>query len=98
MLFRSFLKLGFTISFAGPITFAREYDEVIKHVPLNMILSETDAPFAAPVPYRGKRNEPQYVKEIVKKIAEIKGEDHEIVRNVLIDNALRVFSIDKFFQ
>ena len=88
-----FLNLGFTMSFDGPITFARDYDEVIKYLPLNMILSETDAPFAAPLPYRGKRNEPAYVEEIVKKIAEIKGEDFEKVRETLVQNAIRVFKL-----
>src|SRR3989304_4671539 len=53
-----FLALGFTMSFPGVITFARDYDEIIKFLPLENILSETDAPFAAPIPYRGKRNEP----------------------------------------
>ena len=90
-----FIDIGFTLSFDGPITFARDYDEVIKYVPLDMIHAETDAPFAAPEPYRGKTNMPQYVKEVVKKIAEIRGEDFETVRRALIDNALRVFSINK---
>lgn len=88
---RKFLELGFTISFAGPITFARDYDEIVCYVPLDMILSETDAPFAAPEPYRGKRNEPQYVKEVVKKIAEIRGDDLEKVKKQLVENAMRVF-------
>jgi TatD DNase family protein len=87
------LDLGFTMSFDGPITFARDYDEVIKYIPLDMILSETDAPFAAPAPYRGKRNEPAYVEEIVKKIAEIRGEDFEKVRETLVQNAIRVFKL-----
>lgn len=88
---KKFIEIGFTLSFAGPITFARDYDEVIKYVPLDMVMSETDAPFAAPVPFRGKRNEPAYVKEIVKKIAEIKGVDVEDVRQATILNAKRVF-------
>ena len=90
---RKFIDLGFTISFAGPITFARDYDEVIKNVPLTSILAETDAPFAAPVPYRGRRNEPTYVIEVVKKIAEVRGEDFEIVRKTLVENTFRVFGI-----
>lgn len=90
---KKFLDLGFTLSFDGPITFARDYDDVIRYIPLDMILSETDAPFAAPEPYRGKTNMPQYVKEVVKKIAEIRGEDYETVRLVLVENALRVFNI-----
>lgn len=88
---RKFLDLNFSLSFTGVITFARDFDEVIKYAPLNMILSETDSPYAAPVPYRGKRNEPAYVKEIVTKIAEIRREDFEKVRQQLVKNAYRIF-------
>jgi len=88
---KQFLELGFTLSFTGVLTFASNYDEVVKYAPLEMILSETDCPFVAPVPYRGKRNEPVYVKEVVKRIAEIRHEDFEIVRTALAQNALRVF-------
>ena len=63
---------GWSMSFDGPITFAREYDEVIQYIPLEQIMCETDAPFAAPVPHRGKTCEPWMVEEVVKKIAEIK--------------------------
>ena len=89
-----FLDLGFTLSFTGVITFARQYDEVIKNMPLDMLMSETDAPYVAPVPYRGKRNEPIYVIEVVKKIAEIRGESYEKVRETLAGNAVRFFRID----
>jgi TatD DNase family protein len=88
---KRFLNIGFTMSFTGVITFVRDYDEVMKFLPLESIMSETDAPFVAPVPYRGKRNEPSYVNEVVKKIAEIRGEDLEVVQKTLISNALRVF-------
>jgi len=88
---RMFLDLGFTISFTGVITFARDYDETIKNAPLAMIMSETDAPYVTPIPFRGKRNEPLYVQEVVKKIAEIRGEDIEKVQEVLVKNAQRVF-------
>lgn len=83
-----FFAIGFSISFTGVITFTSDYDEVIKNAPLNMILSETDAPYVAPVPYRGQRNEPSYVSEVVKRIAEIRREDEEQVRAVLVNNAL----------
>ena len=83
-----FFKLGLTISFTGVITFTHDYDEVIKAALLDMIMSETDAPYVAPVPYRGKRNEPSYVAEVVKSIAEIRGEDEERVRAALVNNAL----------
>jgi len=90
---KKFIELGFTISFTGAITFARQYDEVIKNIPLDKIHAETDAPFVVPVPYRGKRNEPAYVIEVVKKIAEIRGEDLEMVRLQLLKNAKQVFGI-----
>ena len=88
-----FLALGFHISFSGVITFVKEYEELVAHVPLERILSETDAPFAAPAPYRGKRNEPAYVVEIVKKIAEIKGLPLETVQKQLLQNAQALFTI-----
>jgi len=90
---KKFLELGFTLSFTGVITFARDYDEVIRNTPLDMLLSETDAPYVTPVPYRGKRNEPSYVPLVVQKIAEIRGEDTERVAAALMENARRVFGI-----
>lgn len=92
---KKFLDLGYFISFAGPITFATEYNEVVKNVPMDMILADTDSPYASPVPYRGKRNEPLYVKEIIKQIAGIKGEKYENVRVQLIRNAFRALSFPK---
>lgn len=90
---REYFALGFTISITGVITFSNEYDEVVRLSPLDKIMSETDCPYVSPVPYRGKRNEPIYVEEVVKRIAEIRGEDFETVRSALVQNALRVFSI-----
>lgn len=87
------LGLGFTMSFDGPITFARDYDEVIKYIPIESIMVETDAPFAAPVPYRGKTCEPYMVTEIAKKIAEIKGVPFESVQASLLVNAKSFFNI-----
>lgn len=87
------LEMGFTMSFDGPITFARDYDEVIKFLPIESIMTETDAPFAAPVPYRGKTCEPYMVKEVVKKIAEIKGMDEGVAAKAIFDNAKRVFTL-----
>lgn len=94
---KPFLDAGFTFSFTGVITFARSYDEIIRYLPFDRILSETDAPYVAPAPYRGKRNEPLYVVEVVKKIAEIRGEDVEKVRAQLFQNAVRFFSLDSYF-
>ncbi len=90
---QKFIELGFTLSFTGVITFARNYDEVVKNMPSDMILSETDCPFVSPVPYRGKRNEPTYVSNVVKKIADIRGEDEEKMAQILVKNAIRVFSL-----
>lgn len=90
---RQFLDLGFTLSFTGVLTFTHDYDEVVRNAPLDMLLSETDAPYITPVPYRGKRNEPAYVAEVVKAIARIRGEDADVVRLQLMANAERVFSI-----
>ncbi len=90
---QQFLDLGFHLSFAGPITFARDYDEVIKAVPLERMLSETDAPYAAPEPYRGKRAEPWQVQEVVKKIAAIKELPIETVESQLLANAKLLFDI-----
>lgn len=85
---KRFFNIGFTISFTGVITFTHDYDEVIKSTPLNMIMSETDSPYVTPVPYRGRRNEPSFVVEVIKKIAELRGEDEEMVRVALVNNAL----------
>ncbi len=85
------LEIGFFLSFTGPITFAKQYEELVKFVPLESMMTETDAPFAAPAPYRGKRNEPAYVVEIVKKIAEIKGESVDKVQRQVVKNAFDLF-------
>lgn len=87
------VKNNWTMSFDGPITFVNEYDEVIKSIPIENIMAETDAPFATPVPYRGKTCEPHMVVQIYKKIAEIKGLDAEVCRNLINQNVVRVFGI-----
>lgn len=90
---QKFLEIGFNLSFAGKITYNNQYDEVIKFVPFENILSETDAPFVSPTPYRGKRNEPVYVKEVVKKIAEVKNLPFEKMEEIIFENAKRIFKI-----
>jgi len=97
---RGFTDFGFIISFAGSITFPPKKDgtgshsnEVIKNTPLDMILTDTDSPYVAPVPHRGKRNEPSYVKEIVKKIAEVKNLPEKEVAEAIVANAKRLFGI-----
>lgn len=84
-------QLNFMLSFTAVITFARGYDAVIRTVPLTSILSETDAPYVAPVSRRGERNDPLAIREVVAKIAEIRGEDLETVRAALLANARRMF-------
>ncbi len=90
---QKFLALNFTLSFTGVITFTHDYDEVVKNIPLEMIMTETDCPYVTPVPYRGKRNEPAYVVEVVKKISEIRGESFEKVRDRIRENVRRVFNV-----
>lgn len=88
-----FLDLGFYISFSGVITFVKEYEEIVSFVPIERILPETDAPFATPSPHRGKRNQPEYVLEVVEKIAEIKGLSFEETREKLLENTKKLFNI-----
>lgn len=90
---RAFIDLGFTLSFTAVITFVRDYDGVIRAVPLESILSETDAPYVAPASRRGERNDPLAVQDVVAKIAEIRGEDPEIIRAALLANAARLFAL-----
>lgn len=90
---KKFYDIGFTTSFTGVLTFARDYDDVVINAPLSMILTETDAPYITPVPYRGKRNEPIYVKEVVKKIAELRGISYEEVARATVANTRRVFGL-----
>lgn len=90
---KQFLDLGFTLSFTGVLTFTHDYDEVIKNTPLDRLLIETDAPYAAPVPYRGKRNEPAYVPLVAARIAEIKGLPEPEVAAALLANTARIFNL-----
>ncbi len=87
------LDMGFYFTFGGVITFARDYDEIIKTVPINRLMLETDAPYITPAPHRGKRNEPVFVIEVAKKIAEIKGVDFEEVSHHTVENTRAVFGI-----
>lgn len=88
---KKFFDIGFSVSFTGVITFAKDYEEVVRNAPLDMIHGETDCPYVAPVPYRGQRCEPQMVIEVYKKIAEIKNLDEETVRVQLVENARRLY-------
>ena len=95
---KKYIELGFYISFSGVITFpplrrvgANAYNDVIKNIPLGKILIETDCPYVAPVPHRGKRNEPQYVKYVAQKIAELRGLSFEEVEGQTTKNARKLF-------
>lgn len=88
-----YFKLGFLIGLNGLITFARDYDKVIKAVPLERLLLETDCPYLTPIPHRGQRNEPAYVKFVAEKIAEIKNVSFEEVARITTENAKRLFNI-----
>lgn len=90
---RRVLDLGFHISLAGIVTFPRalELKEVGRMVPLDRLLIETDSPFLAPVPYRGKRNEPAHVTRVAETIAELRGIDANAVARAALDNFTRLF-------
>ena len=95
---KRFVEIGVMVSFAGPITYKPkpeicDYEAVIKETPLDMILADTDSPYVAPVPHRGGRNEPMYVKDIIAKIAQIKGLNEESVSSQIVLNAKRLFDI-----
>lgn len=90
---KQFLNLGLCLGFNGIITFARQYDEIVKYVPLDRILLETDAPYLTPEPYRGQRNEPLYIIEVAKKIAEFKNISVEKVSEQTTKNAEKLFSL-----
>ena len=88
-----FLELGLFLGFNGIITFSDQYDEVIKKIPLEKILLETDCPYLTPEPHRGKRNEPSYVKYVAEKIAQLKKIKFEEVAEQTTKNARELFSI-----
>jgi len=92
-----FLEMGMHISLSGVVTFkkALEVQEVAKAVPLDRLLVETDAPYLAPVPYRGKRNEPGYTRYVVEKIAELREVPFEEIAKQTTTNAHRLFRLDK---
>ncbi len=90
---QQYLDLGCNLSFPGPITFTEMYDDSIRAAPLDKILAETDAPFAAPMPHRGTRNEPSYTVEVVRKIAALKGIPVEEMGERTVKNAQKVFGV-----
>jgi TatD DNase family protein len=88
------IELNFFIGITGPVTFrnAPDLQEVVAKLPLDHLLVETDAPFLAPHPYRGKRNEPAFVRLVADKIAELHGESFERVSQSTSANAQRLFT------
>jgi len=89
------LRLGLYISISGPVTFAnaKKTIEAVKEVPMDMLLIETDSPYLTPVPHRGKRNYPGYVRYVAEKVAEIKGLSYEEVAQKTNENGRRLFGI-----
>ena len=89
------LDLGFYVSFSGIITFnsAAKLREVVKQVPQDRLLIETDSPYLAPVPYRGKPNQPAYVRQVAEKVAELRGWSIEEVDRITTENFQRLFRL-----
>ena len=93
----SYLDLDWYISISGVVTFknASNVREMVKDIPLDRLLIETDCPYMTPVPFRGKRNEPQYVRYIAERIAEIKELSYESICDITTQNAYDIFRIKK---
>jgi TatD DNase family protein len=94
------LAMGFYISFSGIVTFknAKQLKEVAQRVPLERILIETDSPYLAPVPHRGKLNQPAYVKHVAAEIATLRGIGIDEVGQSTTENFARLFKLDKIAQ
>ena len=90
---KKLLDLGLYISFTGMVTFVRSLKEVLKKVDLHKIMIETDSPYLAPHPFRGKRNEPKNVIEVAKFIANIKNIDLNIFNKVVYENTKNFFKL-----
>lgn len=88
-----FWDMGYSTSFTGVITFASDYDEVVRAAPEELIHAETDAPYVAPKPHRGQRNEPLYVREVVARMAELRGVSEAATVEQLHENARRMFGV-----
>jgi len=89
-----YFNLGLSISFTGLITFSQNWDSLIRKMPDDRFLVETDAPFMTPEPYRGKRNEPLLVSYVAKRLAEIRGVAPERIAGITTANAKRLFRLD----
>jgi len=91
---------GFYLGFDGPITFknSKRAPFVITKAPMDRLLIETDSPYLTPVPFRGKRNEPAYVKYVLEKMAKLKGVTPEIMADITTENACRLFGLTDFTE
>lgn len=94
---KEFIKLGFYISLGGPVTFknAKETKKIAEEIDLNFLLTETDCPYLAPIPYRGSRNESSYVTEVVKEIAELRKVSPRQIEEITEKNAIELFSLEE---
>jgi TatD DNase family protein len=92
---RTYLDLGLHVSFAGVVTFrsADAVRDAARIVPRDRLLVETDCPYLAPVPHRGRRNEPAWVAETARRVAEIRGEPVEEIARATTENARRLFRL-----
>jgi TatD DNase family protein len=90
---RRFLDLDFYISATGVVTISDAIARVFLDIPTDRLLVETDAPFAAPVPYRGQRNKPEYVRHIINHLAELKGVSEEKLAQKVLTNSQRLFAL-----
>jgi len=88
-----FLRMGFHVGYNGVITFTDQYNELVKVTPLERIVLETDSPWLAPVPLRGKRNESIYVEYVAGRIAELKGTDFDNVAKITTENAMKALDL-----
>ena len=91
-----FIKENFYLGIDGPVTFnnAKEIVKVVKEIPLEYLVSETDSPYLTPHPYRGKENQPKYIPLIMEKIASIKEMDIDEVSKVMLENAKKLFRLE----
>jgi len=91
---KKFIELGYKIGLNGIITYTESYDRLIHELNLEDILLETDAPYLAPPPYRGERNEPRHVVEVAKKIAAVKGCNLEEIKKITTDNTKKLLGLN----
>lgn len=96
LILQKFLARGDTVSFTGVVTFTDDYDELVKAASLDRLMAETDAPFVAPAPYRGRRNDPLYIREVTARLAELKGISTDELAQHSLRNANRAFNLKLF--